>query len=291
MRLILTALSIAAMLWAEMAAGQEGVELIENVGQGQINWSQGIIQATGMYLPATCSASAALTEGDGVNIARAEAFAKILETVKALRIDAHWQVSDFVAGSDVYLAKIKELINAAEAVERINLADGSIEVTLRLGIYGSFAQLVLPREIKQVESIKPMTTVPEGNDSGGGPSFAKPRPDGGPYTGLIVDARGIGASSALVPVILDERGNEVFGSAFVSREFAVQHGLAGYTRSMESARREERIDGNPLIVKGLKVHPSGCCNIVISNADAAKIRSAYAHLSFLKQCRVMIVVD
>jgi hypothetical protein len=291
MRLILTALSIAALLWAEVAVGQEGVDLIETVGQGQINWSRGIIQATGSYLPSACSASAAVTEAEASQIARAEALNRLLETVTALRIDAHTRVHDVVAGSDVYLAKIKELVGMAETARQISPADGSIDITLRMGFYGSFAQLVLPREIKQVESIKPMAPVQEGAESAAGSSYALAKADSRPYTGLIVDARGIGASPALVPVILDERGNEVFGSAFVSREFAVQCGLAGYTRSMEAARSDGRIDGNSLIVKGLRVHPSGCCNIVISDADAAKIRSTSAHLFFLKQCRVMIVID
>jgi hypothetical protein len=291
MRSFLIALSIAVVLWAGLAGAQEGVDLIENVGQGQINWSRGFVQASGMHFPENCSTSGPIAKIDAIQMARAKASAKVLETVMTLRIDAGTRVSDFVAASGVYLAKIKELINTAEELQHISPLNGSVEVTLRMGIYGSFAQLVLPREIKQVESIRPMTPIQKPSQPAAGSVPAQPAPDGSAYAGLIVDARGIGASSALVPVILDERGHEVFGSAFVSREFAVQHGLSGYTRSMQVAQGDGRIGGNSLIVKGLRVHPSGCCNIVISNADAAKIRSTYAHLTFLKQCRVMIVLD
>jgi len=57
------------------------------------------------------------------------------------------------------------------------------------------------------------------------------------------------------------------------------------------ARSDPRVRPNPLIVKGLKTKSPGRSVIVVSNADAAKLRSASEHLSFLRQCRVIIVVD
>jgi hypothetical protein len=46
-----------------------------------------------------------------------------------------------------------------------------------------------------------------------------------------------------------------------------------------------------LIVKALKVLWPGRCDFIISNADAAKLKSASEHLKFLKECRVIIVLD
>ena len=96
---------------------------------------------------------------------------------------------------------------------------------------------------------------------------------------------------AMAPKVLDEKGQEVYGSAFVSREFAVQQGMSGYARDLTAAQSNTRVTNNPLTVKGLRTEGSGRSDIVIRSADAASLRGASEHLSFLKKCRVMIVVD
>jgi len=93
------------------------------------------------------------------------------------------------------------------------------------------------------------------------------------------------------PKIIDENGQEVYGSAFVSREYAVQQGMSGYAKDITAAQSNPRVTNNPLTVQGLKTEGPGNADIVISNADAFKLRSASEHLSFMKKCRVMIVVD
>ena len=108
---------------------------------------------------------------------------------------------------------------------------------------------------------------------------------------MVVDARGIQAVPVLAPRILDENLEEVFGPAYVSREFAVQHGIVRYTTDKWKAKFDLRVSDNPLIVKALKTLWPGRCDFIISNADAAKLRSASEHLAFLKGCRVIIVMD
>ena len=90
---------------------------------------------------------------------------------------------------------------------------------------------------------------------------------------------------------MDESGQEVYGSAYVSREFAVQQGMCGYAKNVDAARQNPRVTNNPIMVKGLKTDGPGGSDVIISNADAAKLRSASENLSFMKKCRVMIVVD
>jgi len=46
-----------------------------------------------------------------------------------------------------------------------------------------------------------------------------------------------------------------------------------------------------LIVKGIGTSRTGRTDIVISNADAAKIKSAASNLSLLQKCKVVIVAD
>jgi len=93
------------------------------------------------------------------------------------------------------------------------------------------------------------------------------------------------------PKIMDENGQEVYGSAFVSREYAVQQGMSGYAKDMTAAQSNPRVTNNPLTVNGLKTEGPGNADIVISNADASKLKSSFEHLTFMKKCRVIIVVD
>ena len=64
-----------------------------------------------------------------------------------------------------------------------------------------------------------------------------------------------------------------------------------YVSALEHLDQHPRVGPKPLVVKGLSTLFDRTCDIVISNTDAAKLRDMSANLSFLKQCRVVIVLD
>jgi len=92
----------------------------------------------------------------------------------------------------------------------------------------------------------------------------------------------------MVPKIIDENNQEVYGSAFV---YAVQQGMSGYSRDLKESLKDKRVSDYPLVVKGLKTSGPGHSEIVISNADASKLRGISESLYFMKKCRVIIVID
>lgn len=291
MRLILAILIIAGMMWPNDSIGLNNSDVLEKSGKGIINWSQGTIQAT--YEPLRKNGSIEKyrpfsAKGD---IYWAALFDDVLKTAQSVRIDDTIFVSDFVKDTEAYFSKIKDLVSNSQIVLRTDTKDHTTRATARMHIFGGFAQLVLPLDIKQVQTIQLVAPTKNNALTPNHPPNRSKFRLGHPYTGLIVDARNIGALPALVPIIYDENGNEVYGPAFVSREFAVQYGLAGYTHSLETALNHIRVNDNPLIVKGLRLHASGPCNIVISNMDASRIRSTCEHLSFFRECHVMIVLD
>jgi hypothetical protein len=55
--------------------------------------------------------------------------------------------------------------------------------------------------------------------------------------------------------------------------------------------KDKRVSDYPLVVKGLKTSGPGRSEIVISNADASKLRGISESLYFMKKCRVIIVID
>ena len=254
----------------------EWQDLVEQKTKGSINWSKGVIQAKGIGAPPEKLNGNPNSRSTALKAARLDAYRKILEVIKEVRIDGNTLVGDYAAENDVIMSKIESMVQSAEVVKKEYLSDGTVEITMNMNLHGGFSQLVLPEDIRSLESIKPVT--PAGNSS----SF---------YTGMVVDARGLKAMPVMSPKILDENGQEVYGPAFVSREYAVQRGLNGYAKNLAAAQINQRVSDNPLTVRGLRTEGTGRCNIVISNADASKLRGASENLIFMKKCRVIIVVE
>jgi hypothetical protein len=161
------------------------------------------------------------------------------------------------------------------------MSDGTVEVVMEISMYGAFSDTLLPPSLGMPPAAA--TDAPPSSDTG--------TAAGGNYTGLVVDARGLGVRPAMAPKVLDENGQEVYGSAFVSREYAVQQGMTGYAKDLDGAKANERVTDNPLVVKALRVEGPGKCDLVISLMDAAMLRGAADTRGFLEKCRVMVVVD
>ncbi|MGD9189749.1 MAG: hypothetical protein PVI89_16135 [Desulfobacteraceae bacterium] len=275
MKFRLTLVLLWLLAGVNPVAGQTDipVDFVEQLSTGSINWTSGSVTASGIGLVDS-------------------AIRNVLETAFQVRMNADCRVIDLTRPNVNLQIEVEEMASAAEIIGQKTLPDGRTEMTVKMELFGGFAQLLLPTDIKQVESIKPLSQAQEMPTKGIGASAGHrsgAEPD--TYTGLIVDARGIGAKPAMVPVLLDENGKEVYSSAFVSREYAVQQGVCLYMRILGDSANLTRVAPKPLWVKGLRTRTAASCDIVISNADASRLRGASSHLSFLKQCRVIILMD
>jgi hypothetical protein len=94
----------------------------------------------------------------------------------------------------------------------------------------------------------------------------------------------------LYPVIVSEQGRMIYSDLYISREFAVQHGVCKYLCSMDKALQDPRAGSHPLVLKGLRTSGKENTAIVISTADAKQIEQATERHLFLKQCRVIFVI-
>ena len=250
-------------------------ELVERMGKGSVNWTQGTIQAKGIGTPPEQYFGKPQARPMALRAAQLDAMRNLLEVVQGVRINSSTVVRNSMVQDDEIRSNVEGMVKGAQIVKEEYLADGTFEIIMQMSLNGGFAQLVMPPEIMQVAPVKP---VP-------------PQPASHVFTGMVVDARGLRAQPAMAPKILDENGREVYGSATVSREFAVQEGMSGYATDLTSALSNPRVSNNPLTVRGLRAVGPGRSDIVISASDASQLRSASENLSFLKQCRVMIVVD
>jgi hypothetical protein len=294
---VVAALTLMLIIPATGSLAQEWQEVVQNIGaNGSVNWSQGIMMATGIGAPPEKYYGKPQARPMALRAAQLDAYRNLLEVTKGVRINSVTVVEDAMVSSDMIRSQVDGMVKGAQVVKKEYLSDGTVEVTVAMSLRGGFAQLILPQDIKpvpEIRTIPPSTPTPQVPEevTPTAPEPTTPTVAPAVYTGLVVDARGLGARPAMSPKILDERGQEVYGSAYVSREYAVQQGMAGYAKDLTASQTNPRVTDQPLTVKGLRTEGPGQSDLVISNADADQIRGASENLSFLKKCRVMIVLD
>jgi K+-transporting ATPase c subunit len=110
------------------------------------------------------------------------------------------------------------------------------------------------------------------------------------YTGLIFDAQSLAFTPSASVKILDEDGREVYGSAYVSKDWTEKHGIVSYVKDLAQAKANQRVAGNPLVIKAVKVTGPNNKDLVISNDDARRIRDLAKNLNFLDAAKVVIIV-
>jgi hypothetical protein len=292
--------------------GNQG-QYVQNIGaSGSINWTSGLLTAVGIGAPPERFYGKPQARPMAMRAAQVDAYRKLLEVANGVRVDATTMVRDYAVESDVVRTQVEGMVRGARIVKTDYLSDGTVEVTVQMplaGASGGLGQAIYPR-MSEVGAFPPAPPAgyPSTPPIPATPGVETPAPPAEPvapaepaepaapatsavYTGLVVDARGIQARPAMSPKIIDENGEEVYGSMYVDREYAVQQGMAGYARDLTAAQTNSRVTDNPYTVKGLKAEGPGKSNIVISNADATQLKSAAENLTFMKKCRVMVVLD
>ncbi len=268
--LILVTLMVPAMIWAQ-------VEVVQHFGNGSINWSTGKVIALGIGVPPASRANMAQARAMARRAAITVARRNLLEITQRVQVDSLTLVKDFIVQSDVVRTSVQGVVRNAQVIDTAYMSEGSVEVTMMMSLTGEFANVVLPPVPKVTRA--PPPAVP---DTAASEEI---------YTGLVVDARGLGARPAMSPKLQSESGREIYGSAMVNRQYAVQQGMVGYAKNLTAVQTSSRVTKNPLTVKATRVSGPANCDIVISDNDAGRLLSASENLTFLQKCRVMVVLD
>ncbi|MGB9498610.1 MAG: hypothetical protein ACKVE4_02440 [Dissulfuribacterales bacterium] len=266
------------LIFLGLAYGETSLEIIEQFEHGRINWSMRIVEAAGVGVVSSEVSNVQEVRTKGMINARQEAYVNLLEIIKKIQVTATQTLGEMVEKKDTILPGLETLLHNAPVFETDYLTDGSVAIKVRLGLDGELAQLILPDEITQLESIN------IGNEQHKAGQEAV-------YTGMIVDVRGLAFKPAMSFKMVDEGGQEVYGPKYVTRECAVRWGFCEYTDQINSVKTFKRLGNNPLIVKGIRLKTPGASTIVISDTDVSRIRSRVDYLTILKECRVAIVMD
>ena len=301
-----------------LAVDTLGEGYVQQTEKGKIDWLNGKASSVGIGAPPPNASNAAQARAMANRAAVVVARRNLLELLKGVQVDSTSTVQNFMVADDTVVSKVQGHLQQAVIEDTAYMSDGSVEVTVAVSLRGPLAKTLIPPDRLQgaVMSSTPPTkqAPPKRVKEESAPPKKPSRPavpgerdrtriNGGQEedsfnfgvangtSGLIVDARGLGARPAMSPRILDEDGREVYGSSMVGREYAIQQGMAGYAKDLEKAKANDRVAGDPLVVKAKDITGQSGSDIVVSNEDADRIRQVAAGSEFLKQCRVMIVLD
>ena len=271
---IFTLLVLSFLIWPASGFSKAYIQSFKN---GKIDWLNGVAEAVanGSSPKGTLNLSQART------MARIEAISSarlnLLEIINGIQVESKTSIKDLSARSKTIREGIYRLLINSRLVDIEFKKDGSVMAKVTMEVIGPLAELVLPKTIVSISPVKQ--------------SIAPNNKKNDHNTGLVVDCRGFKVETSLAPRIVDEDGKVVYGSAYVSRDYAIKRGMAGYLKDLESALSHSRIGPKPFVFKGLRTAKTGLSDIVISIADSAKIRGTASNLGFLKRCRIIIVLD
>jgi hypothetical protein len=254
--------------------------VVQQFEKGSINYSDQTISAVGIGFVPENAINAGQARRAALRIAKADAMRQLIEIVNGVTVNSETVMSGAML-DDVIKTKVEGVIRGARQVGQPKyLSDTSVEVEYQVPMSG-ISEIMLPPATAPAAATgtTPGTTAPATGTTTSG------------ITGIIIDARGLNARPAMAPRLLDQNGNVIYGPGNYSREYAVTNGVVGYSKSLEAAQADPRVQGNPLVIKGVASSGTNRADVVVSNADVSRINSANNSYGVLRDCRVLILLD
>lgn len=263
---------------------------------GCVDWTNGIIYATGMGVPNPNFPTQAQRTYSAYQAAKTVAMRNLLQMVENINITSTTTVKAGMLEDDTINTQISGKIrNVQEAGRPQTMNDGSVWVTMKMymrdivsilvnnekfGFQQSARMLQQPKQMMQPQA-QPQEPQSSGPQYGGKEDVI--------YSGLIIDARGQGVAPVMSPKVYAPNGKEVYGSVAVERDFVLKYGIVGYVKDLDSAQSNERVKGNPLLIKA-NVQSDQNSDLVISEEDAELLYKLDATQTFMREARVLIII-
>ncbi len=249
-----------------------------------VDWDRGVVMAEGLGAPASSAKNTAQKNATALRAAKLDAARNMLEMIKGINLSSNTTIRDAMVQNDTVRTQIQgRLFGLRPSGKPRYFSDGSVSIIMEASLRQTIPDEALTSSTGEAPS--------EISGPSSGSSGSARLDPGRVYTGLIIDARGSGAQPAMSPKIYDEEGNELYGSAYVDQEFVQKHGMAGYVRDLDQALANERVQGTPAVLKALSSSGANQTDLILSKSDADQLRSLADHLNFLREARVVIVLD
>jgi len=262
--------------------------------KGSINYGDRTIQAIGIGFIPENVINAGQARRSAMRIAKQDALRQLIEIVNGVNVTSETTVSGAMF-DDVIKTQVQGAIRGARQIGQPKyLSDTSVEVVYEVKM-ADISRVLLPMAEKA-----PTLTYDDVNVTVSGAAAAAPNQEqagtdtgvkSGGVTGIIIDGTGLGLRPAMSPRILNQGGSVVYGPGQYSRDYAAANGVAGYAKSLDQAKSDTRVQGNPLVIRAASASGSTSADVIISNEDAGRLAVADGAAGLLKNCRVMFVLD
>ncbi|NBD09122.1 MULTISPECIES: LPP20 family lipoprotein [Corallococcus] len=239
------------------------VEAVRGAGSPGINWEGQILRATGSGAPDLKAANPAQARLGAERAAKLDAFRNLLEQAKVIQVSAGRTVGDEWSRDEVK-ARVEGAIRGYKVVARRYFSDSGVELDVEVPLAALTAALTPAQDVAIVLNAE---------------GAAK-------YTGLVVDARGLGVKPVLSPRLVDAAGKALYGATVLTDEARGTTGVAAWFENLEAARKAARVGDKPLVVKAAQLQGSD----LVLNAEGARALTE-ANTRFLAEGRVVIVTQ
>ena len=261
------------------------ISLMQSV-EAAAQWNEGRVTAEGFGTP-PANAYGAKANIMARRAAIVDAQRNLAEQVNGVQVDAETTVENFVINSDIVKTKVSALIKGAVVVEEHAMPDGSYRVVMSMPLYGAqgLASAVMPA----IRDMNPPMPPPPVISA----TITTQIQMSGTYTGVIIDAEGMGLKPSFSPVIYDTSGRAIYGVSNINYDRAIERGMVGYAGSLYDAQTLPRIGGSPLVVKAVQVrggnNSANPVNVVVSCDDGDRILAANQQRQMLANGAVVFV--
>ncbi len=234
--------------------------VVENVGDGKINWTKGIVSAKGygVFDPNSKNVGAEIVKARRAAIVVAQR--NLLETVKGVHVTSETIVKDYMLKSDIIITRVQGTVRNARIVdERIDRENGIVEVELAVNLED------IAKPIYQ-EIAKNIPKRSEGDVS----------EEGSKFSALVLDASSSNSKPkpSLLPKIYDENGNLILDLAeLIDPNDPRTQKVIRFVNSINDILNDPELRDNPLVIKIVKA---------INERDIVVDREASDKLKWLK---------
>lgn len=258
--------------------------------RGKIDYGNRTIQATGIGFIPSNVINAGQARRSAMRIAKQDALRQLIEIVNGVNVTSETTISGAMF-DDMIKTQVQGAIRGARRVgQPTYLSDTSVEVIYEVSM-NDISRVLLPlAEKAPTLNYNDVNTSAPSSGTASSSEATSSQKSGG-VTGIIIDATGLGLRPAMSPRILNQDGSVLYGPGQYSRDYAASNGVVGYAKSLDQAKGDSRVQGNPLVLRASSASGSSSVDVIISYTDSGALSTADASAGLLKNCRVMFVLD
>ncbi|MCX7943766.1 MAG: hypothetical protein N2746_04590 [Deltaproteobacteria bacterium] len=260
-------------------------QVVQKVGHGQVNWTNKVIVVTGSAAPNLKGGiTAAQVRLQTERAAELDAYRKILEIVKGVRVDSSWTIGDLMQSVPEVKTSVEGVIRGMKRIDTKYYSDGGVDVIVQVNLEGMMASTTAKEIVKKQEEKKGAVESVSNQQPKDSKDAKSDKSENQGITGYIINVKGHPYQPVMYPKIIDEKNNELFGVDKVDPSIVNEGKIVSYYLTENAAKNSDRVKDKPVVINAVSIRNKS--EIVIKNEDAKKLDR-----DLLRNGRIAIIVD